>query len=148
MRRLRAYRVASRALCGAALAAAACAPRATTAPEPEIVGASAGYTCAYRRLRDLGYTLTRTAPESGTVAGQCITSRPLAARTEWDEIVVTTPVGATARGAVRAVARGGVEEANRRRTAVATARGRQDAATIATRCRDASRSRRGSSRGP
>jgi hypothetical protein len=133
-------RPAGRAARAAMLAlAAACAPRRTTAPEPELVGASAGYTCAYRQLRDLGYTLTRTAPESGTVAGQRIVSRPLAARTEWDEITVTTPVGSTARGTVRAVARGGVEEANRRRVAAATERGRKDAATVATRCQGARR---------
>lgn len=124
---------------------AACAPRTSTAPEPETVGASAAYTCAFRQLRDLGYTHTRTAPESGTVAGQRIVSRPLSARTEWDEIVVTTPVGASARGAVRAVARGGVEQSGRRRTAAATPRGRKDAATVATRCREASRERRATS---
>lgn len=126
----------------ALLAATACAPRTSTAPEPETVGASAAYTCAYRQLRDLGYTHTRTEPESGTVAGQRIVSRPLAARTEWDEIVVTTPVGAATRGSVTAMARGGVEQSGRRRRGTATARGRKDAATVATRCRDASRDRR------
>ena len=119
--------------------AAACAPRPSTAPEPELIGASAGYTCAYRQLRDLGYTLTQRAPERGTVAGQRIVSPPLAPRTQWDEIVVTAPVGGDARGAVRAVARGGVEEATRRRPAAATGRGRADAAKIADACRAARR---------
>jgi hypothetical protein len=100
------------------------------------VGASVGYTCAYRRLRDLGYTLTRTAPESGTVAGERIVSRPLAARTEWDEIVATAPIGAAGRGRVRATARGGVDEAGRRRTAAATRRGREDAARVVESCRE------------
>jgi hypothetical protein len=124
-------------------ALAGCAPRARPTPEPEAVGASAGYTCAFRRLRDLGYTFSRTAPESGTVSGQRITSRPLAARTEWDEIVVTAPVGSSAVGAVRAVARGGVEEAGRRRVAAATERGRRDAARIADDCRAARRGSEG-----
>jgi hypothetical protein len=103
------------------------------------VGASAGYTCAYRQLRDLGYTLTRRAPESGTVAAERIVSRPLAPRTEWDELVATAPVGAAAVGATRVVARGGVEEAGRRRAAAATARGRRDAARVAEACRGARR---------
>lgn len=127
------------AACTALAALAACAPRPRPAPEPEIVGASVGYTCAYRRLRDLGYTLTRTAPEVGTVAGQRIVSRPLAARTEWDEIVVTTPVGAAGEGPVRPLASGGSEYGGRRRTIRATERGRQDAQRIADACRNATR---------
>ena len=142
----RARQLVDRATLVALSLATACAPRTSTAPEPEIVGASAAYTCAYRQLRDLGYTLTRTAPESGTVAGQRIVSSPLAARTQWDEIVVTTPVGASARGPARAVAHGGVEEAGRRRVAAATRRGRQNAATIAEACRDAQRPTRNGAR--
>jgi hypothetical protein len=40
---------------------------------------------------------------------------------------------------VRVVARGGVEEAGRRRAAAATARGRRDAARVAEACRTARR---------
>lgn len=126
------------ALALAALATAACAPRRPLPGEPE-PGASAGYSCAYRELQQLGYTIVRTAPEAGAVTGERIVSRPLQEPTVWDELVVAAPRGASATGRVRVTPRGGARQGTRRWSVEPTARAATDASRIADRCRDARR---------
>jgi len=128
-------------LLAGAFALAACAPRRRP-PEPATgPAASAGYTCAYRHLRDLGYTVTRAAPESGVVAGERAAGGALTERAGWDELVVRAPIGVRERGAVRVTARGGVLEGGRRRAAAASARAVAHAEAITRACRDTRPSR-------
>jgi len=123
-------------LLASALTLAACAPRRRP-PEPATgPAASAGYTCAYRHLRSLGYTVTRAAPESGVVAGERAAGGALTEWAGWDELVVRAPIGVRGRGTVRVTARGGVLEGGRRRAAAASTRAAAHAAAITSACGD------------